>query len=417
MCQNRRRPAPNNDLEPGQAVQLNSFAEFKSSSGGLDPRSESSYQVLQFFLNGGGTSFAVRVVPADSTTAVVNAAPANDLLPRQTSRLTIQAANEGAWGNYLQAIAYQTPTQANQSSVAFNLEARLLDQSGNVVSSESYENLTWGPNDPRYCVSSVNPVSELIRLVDNGDGPGVATPEYYIQHSILPGAPWLSLRGGSDGTWQPGEFPKAIIEMLDPGGSPLTRLSPELFNLLCLPAVANFDSGATQSVMLSAAALCVSQRAFLIADIPPSQVVTGPKKMIDWFNGLTLTQTQKECAAVYYPRIQIPDPLENYRLKEIGTSGTMAGIYAGTDTNRGVWKAPAGITAGLAGAKPVYALSDGENRDLNQWESTQSETFRCMALSVGVPEPWQELTNLPTSGNPFRCGVSLSTSRIASPAV
>jgi phage tail sheath protein FI len=44
----------------------------------------------------------------------------------------------------------------------------------------------------------------------------------------------------------------------------------------------------------------------------------------------------------------------------------MAGLYASTDANRGVWKAPAGTEAGLGGVtKLEYTLTDAENGVLN----------------------------------------------------
>ncbi len=44
----------------------------------------------------------------------------------------------------------------------------------------------------------------------------------------------------------------------------------------------------------------------------------------------------------------------------------MAGLYARTDTQRGVWKAPAGTEASLAGVQAMaYTLTDAENGVLN----------------------------------------------------
>jgi len=70
-------------------------------------------------------------------------------------------------------------------------------------------------------------------------------------------------------------------------------------------------------------------------------------------------------AAVYYPQLQIFDPLNGNRPREIGASGTLAGIYALTDATRGVWKAPAGTEAKLVGASLREQLTDDENGDLN----------------------------------------------------
>jgi phage tail sheath protein FI len=70
--------------------------------------------------------------------------------------------------------------------------------------------------------------------------------------------------------------------------------------------------------------------------------------------------------AVYFPRTLIPDPLNNFRLRDIAPSGTIAGLYAQTDASRGVWKAPAGTEATLRNVSQlVYTLTDGENGVLN----------------------------------------------------
>jgi hypothetical protein len=54
------------------------------------------------------------------------------------------------------------------------------------------------------------------------------------------------------------------------------------------------------------------------------------------------------------------------RPRSIGASGTIAGLYARTDTQRGVWKAPAGTEAALRNVASLgYLLTDLENGALN----------------------------------------------------
>ena len=67
--------------------------------------------------------------------------------------------------------------------------------------------------------------------------------------------------------------------------------------------------------------------------------------MKDWLEANASLRNRN--AAVYFPRLRIADPLNEYRLRDFGASGTMAGVYARTDDERGVWKAPAGIEATL----------------------------------------------------------------------
>jgi hypothetical protein len=62
----------------------------------------------------------------------------------------------------------------------------------------------------------------------------------------------------------------------------------------------------------------------------------------------------------------IPDPLNQNRLRNVGASGTIAGLYAQTDVSRGVWKAPAGTEAALRNVSQLaYNLTDAENGVLN----------------------------------------------------
>jgi phage tail sheath protein FI len=71
-------------------------------------------------------------------------------------------------------------------------------------------------------------------------------------------------------------------------------------------------------------------------------------------------------AALYFPRIRAADALRENRLSTFAPSGAVAGIYARTDAQRGVWKAPAGLDASLTGvAELTIVLTDGENGQLN----------------------------------------------------
>jgi Bacteriophage tail sheath protein len=130
----------------------------------------------------------------------------------------------------------------------------------------------------------------------------------------------------------------------------------DLFNLMVLPHVE--DSG----ILMDAAAYCQERRAFLIIDAPAT--ADKPDEMERVITGPGLPKTNY--AAVYYPWIKIADPLAGGQLRTVGPGGTMAGVYARTDGERGVWKAPAGTEATLRGVQGVaYALTDRENGVLN----------------------------------------------------
>jgi phage tail sheath protein FI len=142
------------------------------------------------------------------------------------------------------------------------------------------------------------------------------------------------------------------------------------FNILCLPDVTSLDDAAAFAVITEATTYCVGRLAFLLVD-PPQGVVSGQQGQRDSLVGiqdwLTANSTLRTSfAALYFPRPLIPDPLNGYKLRSVAASGTIAGLYARTDANRGVWKAPAGTEAALTNvAALAYKLTDAENGVLN----------------------------------------------------
>jgi phage tail sheath protein FI len=174
----------------------------------------------------------------------------------------------------------------------------------------------------------------------------------------------------------PGVDGKTLPKSADLIGDPakftgLYALDKVSFNLLSIPeatrpAAGNpnaLDPSVDPNAIFSAAmTYCVNRRAFLLID-PPPDVSTVDKATIWRTAKLTVTGLN---GATYFPRLRIPDPLNNFNLRTVAPSGIVAGLYARTDASRGVWKAPAGIDASLAGvAAPVYVLSDAEQGVLN----------------------------------------------------
>jgi phage tail sheath protein FI len=138
----------------------------------------------------------------------------------------------------------------------------------------------------------------------------------------------------------------------------------DLFNLLSIPDATRTDLSAsdTQSIYSQAITYCDTRRAFLLVDPPAS--VTTVSGAIDWIS--TVLGITDPNGAAFWPRVRLPDPLNNYALRSFPPSGVVAGVYAATDNNRGVWKAPAGINAALNGVQSLtYQLTNDENGELN----------------------------------------------------
>lgn len=165
-----------------------------------------------------------------------------------------------------------------------------------------------------------------------------------------------TLQGGSETPYGPADLYPAFIGDRAARKGLYALEGVDLFNILCLPGVT--DSG----VLMDAAAYCEERRAFFVVDAPADAV--SPEQMATSVSGTALPKSDH--AAVYYPWLYIADPLKNGKLRLTPPCGTVAGLYARTDGERGVWKAPAGTEASLVGVQALnYSLTDGENGSLN----------------------------------------------------
>jgi uncharacterized protein len=128
----------------------------------------------------------------------------------------------------------------------------------------------------------------------------------------------------------------------------------DLFNLLCIPPLQRSGGDVGKQTWDAAIAYATSRRAFVIVD--PAESWTTVNAVLDAGTGITNVVTAADNAAIYFPRILAGDPLKGGQIEPFAPSGAVAGIIANTDTQRGVWKAPAGTEAVIQG---VSGLSLG----------------------------------------------------------
>lgn len=282
-----------------------------------------------------------------------------DLSPAAT--LILQAISEGAWGNQLRVyVDYDT---AESKPDLFNLTVQLYDKvAKQAKAQEVFRNLSSKPNSSRYIADVLKSQSTLV--VVSGDVPGrpdKEPPEVSGQSKL----DYFEVADEDIG--QDGDFPT-----LDDGsfyvGSQSAKTGlyalekADLFNLLCIPPVTR-DGEVSAATWTTALQYCAARRAMLLVDPPLSWVSKDAviKNLAEVPN-----DSNKKNAAVFFPRVKLPDALKENRLDTFVPSGVLAGIFARTDAARGVWKAPAGIEASLTGVREIAVkLTDGENGDLN----------------------------------------------------
>ncbi len=327
-----------------QATLVESWSDFQTQFGGLDSRSLLGYAVNQFFNNGGGQAYIVRLVSSDAKTATSTFKIGN---------LPVYAANPGGWGSNISVTVTLNPADSTRFSI---LVQQVSTTGGPTVTLENFVNLSLSPTDPQgnYFVTVVDSESNYITFVNPAD-PGATLTASGSAAAMAA----TQLKNGNDGT--PLTPNTANFETaLTAADAGVNLLSNVFFNLLCVPGET------TASVVTTLQKFCAdpSNRAFYIVD-PPSTAnytnlnASGP--------GAIVTAPNAANSALYFPWVSAPDPLAGNRPKLFPPCGFVAGIYAATDAARGVWKAPAGIDAGLTGINGLqYNLTDQQNGDLNK---------------------------------------------------
>lgn len=334
-----------------------SFGEFDRKFGGLDVKSTMTYAVRQYFLNGGSEAIIVRV-------AAENASKAQIAL----GGLTLEASGEGAWGNQIRArVDYNTKDSEDVS--IFNLS--LFEPESQTL--ETYFNLSTDPETGRFVSDVLLEESVLVRVAAGETVPTERPPANAAENELR--GEWfdpdnegtgflVATTQGQDG----GDLTSAVILGQASEKTGMYALEKaDLFNMLVLPAPQRASSEHPVETWASALQYCAERRAMLFVDPPLSwTTVDAAVSQLENFRGQLGSEDRTRNSVMFFPRLKMADEKKDGRSAEFSPSGAIAGVFARTDLLRGVWKAPAGINAGLVGVRELMVnMTDRENGRLN----------------------------------------------------
>ncbi|MGD8967226.1 MAG: phage tail sheath subtilisin-like domain-containing protein [Anaerolineae bacterium] len=334
---------------------INNFGDFERTFGGLQVDVPLSYAVRDFYRNGGSQALIVRLYKAPGGTDGISRA--------EVDNLKVEAANAGEWGDNLKITVNHDGITSEVAarygltdSDLFNLVIK--DEGADTI--ERIRNVSF-KESARRVDRVLEQESSLLRVQKKGDGtPDIPDPPdrpAETEDEAATGGEASEDLGASD--YEGDQDDKTGIYALE---------KADLFNLLCIPPDTR-DGDTTDSVYQTAMQYCVERRAMLIVDPPAAwgaNKETAAATARDNLSGLGLSGTAARNAALYFPRVVQADPLREGQLDTFVPCGIVAGIMARTDTQRGVWKAPAGLDAALNGVQGLQVnLTDDENGMLN----------------------------------------------------
>jgi uncharacterized protein len=337
-------------------IRIQSFADFGRIFGGLWVHSTLSYAVQQYFLNGGADAIVVRVhnLAGADDTATLGLAAGGDTL-------TLEASSPGKWGNTLRAIVDHETKDKDEPTPdphLFNLTIEEVSPAtGGVQAAETFRNVSTEADAARFIAKVLEQESALVRT--RGAVPSTRPDASPIDAGTNQPIPTDSNGDGDDGSaMDDAQIADPNLETAKEGLWALEHA--DLFNLLCIPPLTR-ETDVDRATLGQALAYCKKRRAMLLVDSPSSW--TTKDDAVDNVAALGLTD---ENAAIFFPRPRMPDPLAENRLDSFAPCGAVAGIFARTDAQRGVWKAPAGLDATLVGVMDLSTkLTDGEQGQLN----------------------------------------------------
>lgn len=397
----------------GSPVLVTSFADFNRKFGGYLQENEFgeyrylAYAINHFFANGGGRAYVMRVVPADAKVAASVCADGQD------DTVDIKAKNPGKWGNAISVkftasskaktqifedlgagaykvknatgflagdvvvvegagspeynvildvaedtITFEAPFSADvvDTKLLPSIVIKTCEFDAEVkydTTNETYELMSLNASASNF-ISKKMAKSELVDVTAKANSLPIS-PINVLQEvfGIEKDVVKFNLRGGSNGTKEAISDGDFIGEDKGPGAR--TGIQAFLDNSdVSIMGVPGIVSANVQLALISHCENLGSR--FAVLDMPKESKsvaeITAHRDMID-----------SDYCAMYHPWLEVYDPLDKKSIY-MPPSGSVMGIYARSDTTRGVHKAPANeVIANCTGLYCNYNV--GEQDILN----------------------------------------------------
>ena len=353
-----------------EATLVTNFSQFLDTFGGFHQDHFLAYGVRAFFGQGGTRCYVVRAFlptaagdfAGDTASATLQDAGGSDVL-------RVWAANPGAWGDNISVEVTDPafdPDDPGNTDGKFGLVVKYqATPTGTPDTVETFSRLSLkefaadGRPNTFHAEQVINGVSKYVTVDDLSADPTVFAP---------PANGTTALTGGANGQ---ALTRTELIGSVATSTTEATGLYAfdviDGINIVAIPDLMNLAAGSRDGT-LDAITYCENRGdCFFVADSPkglnPTEVLQYKQAQGAYSAGNAFNSS---FGALYYPWIQVGDPLTGGRLL-MPPSAAVAGTYSGTDVARGVHKAAAGTEDGrLRVARGVERqVTHGEQATLN----------------------------------------------------
>ena len=332
----------------GRAIRVTNWTQYQDTFGGFIRNGYTPLAVYGFFQNGGGNRYVVRI-GGDAVSSPAQLALPGRAGPQTSLRLTSKLP--GSEGNDIRVELSDEPSEGPEADEENETEDADDDDGGGGTASgrfrltvtapgqapEVFENLSLNRGDDRYVVDVVSTTETGSMFIEIED----LAPRGVSLANRLPGAGAYQLADGAETVTAlaPADFQGDVsaregidgLEVLDD----VTMIAiPDLMRAYQDGLI---DAEGVISVQKGLIAHCERmENRVAILDTPPD---LSPQEMEAWRAEANLV-SDGGYGALYYPWIKVDDPASG-AAAFVPPSGHVAGIWARSDSRRGVHKAPA----------------------------------------------------------------------------
>ena len=303
--------------------------------------SYTAHAVYGYFQNGGSIAWIIRVGSERGTPAAQAALPA--ATDKDVEALRVVALS-GAGDAVKVDISEEPPQEGKDSS---DQTYKVVVTSG--TESEEYDGVSM-KKGRNFVATKINAASKLIKIEETG----AALPDV----RVAAGSYALSVPSVAIEKVKPGDFEGDVAKRRGMGSvSALDEVT-----MLVMPDIVGLNGDGAemrdlQGKMIAHAELMGDRMAIL--DTPDGLIA---QDVLEW--RMNTAGYDSKMAALYWPWIEVMDPLTG-RPMRVPPSGHVAGVWARTDEERGVHKAPANeVVRGANGL--AFQITHAEQGELNR---------------------------------------------------
>jgi uncharacterized protein len=330
---------------------ITSYDAFERLYGGFSNGSYLGYSIDGFFKNGGIRCYVARIHNPDTFRIARSEETVRD------GTITISALGPGDWGNRIyykieHSTLYDDPNDTENFNNFFKMtiiyygekisadtiQTDIQDITNNTIKPlkgriiEKYDNVSIRPTSTFYYKNKIDGISQLIRIYDNFEKKKLNSDQIEPPE----GSAGITLKNLSNGLGVNSEIITknydGVTDFFIADDPPIGTGLEGLAIVNDISIIVAPDDGSDSSLGIKLIDHCSSLKdRFAILNTQINAAVQPENISIP---------TDNKYAAIYFPWINIIDPVTSDK-KLIPPSGHIAGIYARTDTERGVHKAPA----------------------------------------------------------------------------